>query len=194
MGRQRGPATGSDVPGGSEPGRVDPADASLFRDAIGPVRRLAEAPLPPATPRPRPSTRMAELDDANARSEFARMLARDLIEPGDALAYRRDEVPARVLQRLRNGLYAVQDELDLHGQDSAGAEHLLREFLREAAHAGTGCVRIVHGKGLSSGSGVPVLKNLVDRVLRQRADVLAFHSAPPAQGGTGAVLVLLRRV
>jgi DNA-nicking Smr family endonuclease len=58
-------------------------------------------------------------------------------------------------------------------------------------HAGLGCVRIVHGKGLHSESGVPVLKNLVDRVLRQRADVLAFHSAPPAQGGHGAVLVLL---
>jgi Uncharacterized protein conserved in bacteria len=40
---------------------------------------------------------------------------------------------------------------------------------------------------------VPVLKNLVDRVLRQRGDVLAFHSAPPAQGGTGALLVLLGR-
>jgi DNA-nicking Smr family endonuclease len=38
-----------------------------------------------------------------------------------------------------------------------------------------------------------VLKNLVDRVLRQRADVLAFHSPPAAQGGTGAVLVLLER-
>ena len=85
-------------------------------------------------------------------------------------------------QRLRNGLYAVQDEHDLHGHDSAGAERLLREFLREAVHGGTGCIRIVHGKGLGSGNGVPVLKNLVDRVLRQRADV------------TGAVLVLLRRV
>jgi DNA-nicking Smr family endonuclease len=54
-----------------------------------------------------------------------------------------------------------------------------------------GCVRIVHGKGLNSGTGVPVMKNLVDRVLRQRGDVIAFHSAPAAQGGTGAVLVLL---
>lgn len=177
----------------SEPDAADAADdAALFRDAIGPVRRLPDAPPPPGKPRPRPSTRMAERDDAEARSEFARLLAHDHIEAGDALAYRRDEVPPRVLQRLRKGLYAVQDELDLHGSDSAGAERLLREFLREAAHAGRGCVRVVHGKGLGSGTDVPVLKNLVDRVLRQRSDVLAFHSAPPAQGGTGAVLVLLR--
>jgi DNA-nicking Smr family endonuclease len=57
-------------------------------------------------------------------------------------------------------------------------------------------VRIIHGKGSHgpasiASSGMPVLKNLVDRLLRQRADILAFHSAPPAQGGTGAVLVLL---
>lgn len=51
----------------------------------------------------------------------------------------------------------------------------------------------MHGKGLHSDSGVPVLKNLVDRLLRQRAEVLAYHSAPAAQGGQGAVLVLLGR-
>ena len=54
-------------------------------------------------------------------------------------------------------------------------------------------MRIVHGKGLHGDSNAPVLKNLVDRLLRHRADVLAFHSAPPAQGGTGAVLVLLAK-
>ena len=58
---------------------------------------------------------------------------------------------------------------------------------------GVGCVRIVHGKGRNSEERLPVLKNLVDRVLRHRADVLAFHSAPAAQGGTGAVLALLEK-
>ena len=54
-------------------------------------------------------------------------------------------------------------------------------------------MRIVHGKGRNSGERLPVLKNLVDRVLRHRADVLAFHSPPAAQGGSGAVLVLLEK-
>ena len=67
------------------------------------------------------------------------------------------------------------------------------QFLNDARQHGLGCVRIVHGKGLHGDSGAPVLKNLVDRLLRQRADVLAFHSAPAAQGGTGAVLVLLAK-
>ena len=134
---------------------------------------------------------MAQRDEDAARSDFARLLSGDAIEAGDFLAYRRDHVPARVLRRLARGEYAAMDELDLHGADARTAERLLREFLRQALDADAACVRVVHGKGTGSGTGVPVLKNLVDRVLRQRADVLAFHSAPPAQGGTGAVLVLL---
>jgi len=166
-------------------------DAALFRSAIGRVRELPRSDAPPARPKPRPGTRMAELDDAEAIGEFRRLLASEPLEPGDSLRYRRDEVPARVLKRLAQGQYAAQDELDLHGATAAGAETLLRRFLQDARDAGLPCVRIVHGKGLGSG-GVPVLKNLVDRILRQRGDVLAFHSAPAAQGGTGAVLVLLR--
>ena len=86
----------------------------------------------------------------------------------------------------------MQDELDLHGASALQAETMLARFLAEAVAAGYGCVRIIHGKG-SAEPGVPVLKNLVDRLLRQRGEVLAFHSAPPAQGGTGALLVLLAR-
>ncbi len=166
-------------------------DASLFRSAIGPVRELPPVPPPPQRPRPRPGTRMADLDEAEAKSEFQRMLDVDRIEAGDTLRHRRDDVPARVLRRLGQGQYAAQDELDLHHATAAGAEALLRGFLADARGRGAHCVRIIHGKGLGSG-GVPVLKNLVDRLLRQRSDVLAFHSAPAAQGGTGAVLVLLR--
>ncbi len=169
----------------------DGDDAALFRAAIGPVRKLPPAIAPPQKPKPRPLPRMAARDDAEALGEFRRALGSDALEVGDALAFRRDNLPPRVLQRLRRGHYAAQDELDLHHSDATQAEALLRRFLKESGQAGMGCVRIVHGKGLHSDSGVPVLKNLVDRLLRQRADVLAFHSAPSAQGGQGAVLVLL---
>lgn len=171
------------------PGEDD--DAALFRAAIGPVRELPPVEARPARPRPRPGTRMAELDDADARDEFLRLLDEAPVEAGDTLRHRRDQVSARVLKRLAQGEYAVQDEIDLHHATAAAAATLLRRFLRDARDAGARCVRVIHGKGLNS-EGVPVLKNLCDRLLRQRADVLAFHSAPPAQGGTGAVLVLLR--
>jgi len=95
------------------------------------------------------------------------------------------------LQRLKRGHFAAQDELDLHWADARQAEAMLREFLHHARQQGLGCVRVIHGKGLHGDSQAPVLKNLVDRQLRHRADVLAFASAPSNQGGTGAVLVLL---
>lgn len=172
----------------------DDDDAALFRAAVGPVRELPSVPEPPHRPRPRPRARMAERDEAQAREDFRLGRGEGFsIERGDVLAHRRDQVPPRTLKRLSQGLYAAQDELDLHHADAGTAEALLRRFIVEARNAGLGCVRVVHGKGTHSTDSLPVLKNVVDRVLRQRADVLAFHSAPPAQGGTGAVLVLLDR-
>ncbi len=164
-------------------------DAELFRAAVGkvaPLRRPAVAPPAPPRPRvPRPRT-----DEAGVRGR----LADDpdaLLLRGDVSAFRRQRVAGRDWQRLRRGQFSAQDELDLHGASALQAETLLARFLAESIEAGLGCVRVIHGKG--GGEGVPVLKNLVDRILRQRGDVLAFHSAPPAQGGTGALLVLLAR-
>lgn len=166
-------------------------DAALFRAAIGPVRKLPATAPPPAKARPTPIPRMARRDEDAALDEFRMALDQPLLEAGDALSWRRDTVSSRTLQRLRRGQYAVQDELDLHHVDVRQAESLLRTFIKQAQHADFGCVRIIHGKGLHSASGAPLLKNMVDRMLRQRADVLAFHSAPASGGGTGAVLVLL---
>ena len=171
---------------------VEPDDAALFRDAIGPVRVIeTEAPAVEA-PKPQPNTRRHDEDEADALRETMR-------QPLDALAYamgevlefRRDEVSPHTLKRLQRGEFAVQDELDLHRMRVDEAEAAVRVFLGEARRAQFPCVRLVHGKGLRSESG-PVLKALVDRVLRHRGDVLAFASAPAAQGGTGATLVLLR--
>ena len=171
-------------------------DASLFRAAIGAdagkVRALPPAPPTPATPKPRPAARMAQLDEAAARREFQRM-PWSALEADDALAYRRDDIAPQVLKKLARGEYAAQEELDLHGLPAVTAETLLRAFLRDCRAHGLGCIRIIHGKGRNSGQRLPVLKNLVDGLLRQRGDVLAFHSPPAAQGGNGVVLVLLEK-
>ena len=170
--------------------------AALFRAAVGKVTPLRKPTQPPpASARPRSITRRHS-DATGDRLRIADDPDAVLLR-GDASAFRRERVPARAWQRLRRGEYSVQDELDLHGANALQAETLLARFLAEATEAGLGCVRIIHGKGGGKdgggGEGVPVLKNLVDRQLRQRGDVLAFHSAPPAQGGTGALLVLLAR-
>lgn len=171
-------------------------DGDLFRQAVGPVRPVDAPPPPPAAPRPRPRARMAEQDEAAAASEFRLALDEQLHGAGDVLGHRTEALPPGAWQRLKRGELSAQEELDLHGLTVAQAQSVLKAFLSDARRHGVGCVRIVHGKGRGAaeldGSGAPVLKNLVDRMLRHRSDVLGFHSAPPAQGGTGAVVVLLK--
>jgi DNA-nicking Smr family endonuclease len=172
-------------------------DLELFRQAVGPVRPVAAPDAPPAAPKPRPRARMRERDEAAAANEFRLALDEQLLGAGDVLSHCSDRLPPATFRRLRRGELSAQEELDLHGLDAAQAQQLLREFLLDARKHGLGCVRIIHGKGRGAAeldsSGAPILKNLVDRVLRHRADVLGFHSAPPAQGGTGAVVVLLSK-
>ena len=172
----------------------DDDDYALSREAIGPVKPMPASAPAPARPRPKPAARMAERDEIESRSEFQRGLDDfSALAAGDVLSHRRDNVPAHVFQRLKRGRFSAQDELDLHGATVVQAESLLRQFIIEAHAHEFGCVRIIHGKGRRDDGGLPVLKNLVDRLLRQRGDVLAFHSAPATQGGTGAVVVLLAR-
>jgi DNA-nicking Smr family endonuclease len=96
------------------------------------------------------------------------------------------------LRRLKRGHFSIADEIDLHQMTTEVARAAIKSFLNECQRAGKLCVRIIHGKGLRSRAQGPVLKRLTDGLLRQRGDVLAFASAPPAEGGTGAVIVLLR--
>lgn len=169
-------------------------DAALFRAAIGRVRELPRAGEAPRAPRPGPAARMAERDEEDARGEFQRLLdGRDALQEGDALSYRHAAVPPQVLLRLSRGEYAVQDELDLRHAGPAQAGELLRKFLHDSRDAGATCVRIIHRGSTRPDAPGTGLADMVDRTLRQRSEVLAFHTAPPAQGGTGAVLVLLRR-
>lgn len=183
MAKRKAPAT-----------RVSEDDAALFREAIGEVRPLPAPPPPPERPRPAPKPRMRALDEAAALAQSRSAgWFEATIDAAEALAYRRDEVPERVLKALKRGQYSVGAELDLHQLRAVEAERWLKVFLAESRAEGQACVRIIHGKGHRAAEGGSVLKALVDRMLRQRADVLAFASAPEAMGGTGAVLVLLAR-
>ena len=99
---------------------------------------------------------------------------------------------ADVLVRLRRGHWSVQGELDLHRLTSSEAHDALADFLFDARSRGLRCVRIIHGKGLSSPNREPVLKSKVRRWLSQWDEVLAYCEAPRHGGGGGAVVVLLK--
>ena len=96
-----------------------------------------------------------------------------------------------ILRKLRRMHWPVGDELDLHGLTGDEAAAALDAFLADVRAQGIRCVRVIHGKGLRSSGGEAVLRRLVRRLLAQRDDVLAFVEPSPAQGGSGAVVVLV---
>jgi DNA-nicking Smr family endonuclease len=112
---------------------------------------------------------------------------------GDAvLAFQRAGVRIQEMRKLRRGLIPADAELDLHGLTQAAARDSLERFLIATRDARIRCVRIIHGKGSRSAGRGAVLKTAVDAWLRRHSDVLAFTSAKPIDGGTGALYVLLR--
>ena len=113
-------------------------------------------------------------------------------ETGEELIYLRSGLARQTLKRLRRGHWVIQDELDLHGLTSVEARALLVEFLNVCVRSGVRCVRIIHGKGLRSRNREPVLRTKVANWLIQRDDVLAFCQARQVDGGSGAVVVLLK--
>ena len=132
------------------------------------------------TPRPRSEAQNGGPDGSRelAESEWT-----SDVGPGDVLSFARGGVQRRELQRLRRGRFTVEADLDLHGRIVADAVVALDRFLDDSRRRGLRCVRIVHGKGFGSRSGVPIMKAHVDRWLRERSEVLAFCSALPARRG-----------
>lgn len=169
--------------------------AQLFQQAVSDVQPLrqqatAAAPLPRAAPVPRQRLRddQAVLDESLSDA----FDAGTLLETDGELSYRRPGVGADVLRRLRRGEWSLQGQIDLHGLRREEARDALAEYLRHCVRRGWRCVRVVHGKGLNSQGGEPVLKGKVRHWLVQKDEVIAFCQAGPSDGGAGALLVLLR--
>ncbi len=172
---------------------VSTDDHELFVQSVGRVRPVKQAAIAVAKPRPLPEPTQSLLDEARVPQELIdSAIDPALIEVGEELSYLKDGHSPQLLRDLKRGRYSIADEIDLHQMTAPVAQEAIAVFLSESKRAGLYCVKIIHGKGLRSRNEGPVLKRLVDRLLRRRADVLAYASAKPEQGGTGAVLVLLR--
>jgi DNA-nicking Smr family endonuclease len=175
-------------------GKPDGDETSLFHKAVADARQIKQDRVTP-TPNKRKPVPHKTLEDNQAVMDS--LLSDDFdggeLETGDELLYARPGIQHSVMRRLRTGKYAIESELDLHGLTVPEAREALSGFLRNAQAHGWRCVRIVHGKGLSSAGHIPVLKRKINTWLPQRSDVLAFCSAPRTDGGTGAVYVLLKR-
>lgn len=178
----------------TQPFVLDSEDRDLFRQTVGAVEPLRDDRIEPGARRPAPVPRFSLADERQVLDD---MLS-DYFEPadletGEELYYRREGVQQAVLRKLRRGLFQVGAVLDLHGMTVAAAKEALGAFLQRTRRERLHCVRIIHGKGNRSRHRGPVLKQKINHWLRQRDEVLAFCSARAADGGTGAVYVLLRR-
>jgi len=115
------------------------------------------------------------------------------IATGDELFFARDGLQHKVIKRLKRGELSIQAELDLHRLNKKEAREAIVEFFHYCTQNNFKQVRIIHGKGHGSQGKIPVLKTLVNHWLQQKDEILAFCSARPCDGGTGAVYVLLKR-
>ncbi len=173
------------------------ADQNLFARAIGatePLRRKVAVPLAPEPPAPIPYQHQLDEQRVLRESISDEFDVTTLLDVDDAMSFRRPGIGTDVTRRLRAGEWTIQREIDLHGLRSDEAREALGGFIRSAHKQGVRCVRVVHGKGLGSPGKQPVLKTKTQRWLIQKNEVLAFVQAKPAEGGAGALVVLLAPV
>jgi len=174
---------------------INPDEAELFRAAVSDVVPLtgpARIEHQRLLPQPVPSQRLRDEREALTESLSDQVAWDAGMETGEELSHARNGVGAHTLRKLRRGYWVTQDELDLHGLTVDEARSALTEFLNRSVRRGLRCLRIIHGKGLRSKNREPVLKRKVAGWLIQREEILAFCQAPRADGGSGAVVVLLK--
>jgi DNA-nicking Smr family endonuclease len=160
-----------------------------FRKAVAdvkPLKRPKRVALKGPAPAPVPQQRRRDEAAALAESLEGPLSVDDALETGEELSYLREGMARETLRKLRRGHWSIQDGIDLHGLTRAQASAVVVEFLEQCLARGLRCVRIVHGKGLG------ILKAKLRRWLPQRDEVLAYCQAPASEGGSGALLVLLK--
>ena len=170
-------------------------DRLLFERAVGAVQRLphhGRHVVRPYAPQPVPAQRRRDEQAVMQEALSDEFDAETLLHTDEHLSFRRPGVGPDVVRKLRQGDWSIQAQIDLHGLRTDEARVTLATFVREAHKHGLRCVRVVHGKGLGSPGKTPVLKGKVHGWLVQKTEVMAFVQARPAEGGAGALVVLLR--
>ena len=167
--------------------------------AFADVKRLPPSPrarIERLRPAPIARQRLADDRDALLASKFGSEPAPHSWEVGQehesGQTFVRPGLGTDVLGKLRRGHWSLQGEIDLHGMTVDEAHDALADFLTDARNRGGRCVRVIHGKGLTSPGREPILKGKVRKWLSHWDDVLAYSEAPRHAGGGGAVLVLLK--
>lgn len=174
------------------------SDPESFRELMRGVRPLKHATKiflqskTPATPGLQERRTAATLRTSATANQLAAEEFIKPVKPYDTLDFKRDGVQHGVYKKLRQGKYAIDSRLDLHRMTVSQARTATLNFVRDCFSHEVRCALITHGRG--EGRERPaLLKSCVNHWLQQLDEVLAFHSAQPQHGGTGATYLLLRK-
>ncbi|HUO04038.1 MAG TPA: Smr/MutS family protein [Candidatus Binataceae bacterium] len=181
------------------PKPVEPTDDDILLKALAGVRplngtRAARIPIEPVV------THTITSEDAEVIAQLNDLVSGqapfDITESDEYVEGCRVGLDPRLLSRLRRAEYAMQAHVDLHRLVREDAKSKLEAFVADSVRKGHRAVLVVHGKGLNSAGGQPVLKQACAQWLSHGTiggHVLAFASARQPDGGAGAMYVLLRR-
>jgi DNA-nicking Smr family endonuclease len=178
----------------SESYSISDEESKLFRDAIGDAKPIPKIKNTPFRKKISAKANFTRKDNQNVLTES--MTANiDLQEENDInnLKFHRSNITTKLMKKLSRGTFSIQAEIDLHGMTVNETSEYLKSFIADSVKDNLTCVRVIHGKGLGSGPGGPVLKKHVNHLLRKWDQVLAFTTARQVDGGTGAIYVLLSK-
>jgi DNA-nicking Smr family endonuclease len=178
--------------------KPDNEDIKLFLEAVKDVIPLpakhAKVRLDLQQDKPRPVPKRFKRDDQQALADSLsdHFIPAYELEAGAPITYLSAGHSPEILVKLRRGHWPVQAAIDLHGMISDDARLYISTFIGDCKSRGIRCVRIVHGKGLSSRNQEPVLKNKLRGWLMQKNEIIAYVEAKKQDGGSGAVIVLIK--
>ncbi len=115
------------------------------------------------------------------------------VGPYDIVSFKRDGIQEGVFRKLRLGKYDCDARLDLHRMTVEQARKAIYDFIHECMEYQLRTVLLLHGKGDKTPDKKAILKSYCEHWLEEIPEVMAFHSAQPQHGGTGAMYVLLRK-
>ena len=169
-------------------------DLTLFREAVKDARPFTAPPVHSYKLKPKPIPKQFIRDEQQALADSLsdHYIPAHELETGEELLYLREGHSPDILSKLRRGHWVIQAKIDLHGLISDEARAYVSSFISDCKKRGIRCVRIVHGKGLGSRNREPVLKNKLRGWLIQKDEVIAYAEAKKQDGGSGAVIVLLK--
>jgi DNA-nicking Smr family endonuclease len=180
------------------PNLPEESDEDLFKMAMNTIERVAWKN------NRHPSIKLPQVPERDREAENRRLMQKAMsdevpIDIPDHPEYIEGWIGAtgkQYLPNLRNGLYSIQGQIDLHGMNQAEAQTAVEEYIVRISRFRPCCIKIIHGRGINSPIDRATLKDSLQRFLstrRMSRYVLAYASAASRDGGVGAVYVLLSR-